>query len=243
MLVEDRTWTAVSHAGDALADCAGVQRRSRLLHCRGARHAGGRHLAPSGADAVSGEGGGTDQAYEFESLDFPAVQRLLNSYFAEFFAVAPEKLRRHPVPSSSTCSPGRCTFTSATNSTRSRRAIRFTSIRRCPRVIAGPPKRAARSSSRRGEGSVADAPSSETRFLQGDVSHAAVSADDNDLPARPWIGTAGRSCVTRGGPVRGKLSQCRADGVSVRILRAYSACADTFRPPCNTKSARHRQTV
>jgi transcriptional regulator with XRE-family HTH domain len=42
--------------------------------------------------------GGKDQAYEFESLDFPAVQRLLNSYFAEFFAVAPEKLRRHHHP-------------------------------------------------------------------------------------------------------------------------------------------------
>jgi transcriptional regulator with XRE-family HTH domain len=42
--------------------------------------------------------GGRDQAYEFESLDFPAVQRLLNSYFAEFFAVAPEKLRRHQHP-------------------------------------------------------------------------------------------------------------------------------------------------
>ena len=44
------------------------------------------------------QAGGTDQAYEFESLDFPAVQRLLNSYFAEFFAVAPEKLRRHQHP-------------------------------------------------------------------------------------------------------------------------------------------------
>jgi transcriptional regulator with XRE-family HTH domain len=42
--------------------------------------------------------GGKDQAYEFESLDFPAVQRLLNSYFAEFFAVTPEKLRRHQHP-------------------------------------------------------------------------------------------------------------------------------------------------
>ena len=42
--------------------------------------------------------GGKDRAYEFESLDFPAVQRLLNSYFAEFFAVAPERLRRHQHP-------------------------------------------------------------------------------------------------------------------------------------------------
>jgi transcriptional regulator with XRE-family HTH domain len=42
--------------------------------------------------------GAKDQAYEFESLDFPAVQRLLNSYFAEFFDVSPEKLRRHQHP-------------------------------------------------------------------------------------------------------------------------------------------------
>ena len=42
--------------------------------------------------------GARDQAYEFESLDFAAVPRLLNSYFAEFFAVAPEKLRRHQHP-------------------------------------------------------------------------------------------------------------------------------------------------
>ena len=42
--------------------------------------------------------GGKDLAYEFESLDFPAVQRLLNSYFAEFFAIAPDKLRRHQHP-------------------------------------------------------------------------------------------------------------------------------------------------
>src|SRR6476469_9056178 len=41
---------------------------------------------------------GKDHAYEFESLDFPAVQRLLNSYFAEFFAVTPEKLKRHQHP-------------------------------------------------------------------------------------------------------------------------------------------------
>jgi transcriptional regulator with XRE-family HTH domain len=42
--------------------------------------------------------GAKDQAYEFESLDFPAVQRLLNSYLAEFFPVAQEKLRRHQHP-------------------------------------------------------------------------------------------------------------------------------------------------
>jgi len=39
-----------------------------------------------------------DVAYEFESLDFPAVQRLLNSYFAEFHPVAAVKLRRHQHP-------------------------------------------------------------------------------------------------------------------------------------------------
>ena len=44
------------------------------------------------------EKAGSDRAYEFESLDFPAVQRLLNSYFAEFVAVTPEKLRRHQHP-------------------------------------------------------------------------------------------------------------------------------------------------
>ena len=42
--------------------------------------------------------GGKDKAYEFESLDYPAVQRLLNSYFAEFFAFAPDKLQRHQHP-------------------------------------------------------------------------------------------------------------------------------------------------
>jgi transcriptional regulator with XRE-family HTH domain len=44
------------------------------------------------------KGDGKEPAYEFESLDFPAVQRLLNCYFAEFFVVAPEKLRRHQHP-------------------------------------------------------------------------------------------------------------------------------------------------
>jgi transcriptional regulator with XRE-family HTH domain len=42
--------------------------------------------------------GARDAAYEFESLDFPAVQRLLNSYYAEFFEVAPKHLRRHQHP-------------------------------------------------------------------------------------------------------------------------------------------------
>lgn len=39
-----------------------------------------------------------EAAYEFESLDYPAVQRLLNSYFAEFFPIAADKLKRHQHP-------------------------------------------------------------------------------------------------------------------------------------------------
>ena len=42
--------------------------------------------------------GARDLAYEFESLDFPAVQRLLNSYYAEFLPVPTGKLRRHQHP-------------------------------------------------------------------------------------------------------------------------------------------------
>lgn len=42
--------------------------------------------------------GAKDVAYEFESLDFPAVQRLLNSYFAEFFPVPADRLRPHQHP-------------------------------------------------------------------------------------------------------------------------------------------------
>ena len=42
--------------------------------------------------------GAREIAYEFESLDFSAVQRLLNSYYAEFFPVPAEKLRRHQHP-------------------------------------------------------------------------------------------------------------------------------------------------
>jgi transcriptional regulator with XRE-family HTH domain len=39
--------------------------------------------------------GGPDAAFEFESLDYAAVERRLNAYYAEFPAVPPEKLRRH----------------------------------------------------------------------------------------------------------------------------------------------------
>jgi transcriptional regulator with XRE-family HTH domain len=40
-------------------------------------------------------GGGSSVAYYFESLDFKATDRKLNGYYAEFEAVAPEKIRPH----------------------------------------------------------------------------------------------------------------------------------------------------
>jgi transcriptional regulator with XRE-family HTH domain len=36
-----------------------------------------------------------DVAYEFESLDYPAVERSMNAYFAEFLPVAADTLRAH----------------------------------------------------------------------------------------------------------------------------------------------------
>lgn len=36
-----------------------------------------------------------DPAYEFESLDFPAAERRMNSYLAAFNPISVEKLRRH----------------------------------------------------------------------------------------------------------------------------------------------------
>ena len=39
--------------------------------------------------------GARDIAYEFESLDYPAVERRLNGYYVEFFPVALEKMRLH----------------------------------------------------------------------------------------------------------------------------------------------------
>ena len=33
--------------------------------------------------------------YQFESLDYPATERRFNCYFAQFLAVAPDKLRLH----------------------------------------------------------------------------------------------------------------------------------------------------
>ena len=42
--------------------------------------------------------GSRDVAYEFESLDFTAVERLLNSYYADFYPVPVDKLRPHQHP-------------------------------------------------------------------------------------------------------------------------------------------------
>lgn len=42
--------------------------------------------------------GGRDVAYQFESLDYAATERRFNCYFAEFFAVPPDKLRPHDHP-------------------------------------------------------------------------------------------------------------------------------------------------
>lgn len=39
-----------------------------------------------------------DPAFEFESLDYPAVERRTNAYFAEFLPVAADKLRSHQHP-------------------------------------------------------------------------------------------------------------------------------------------------
>lgn len=36
-----------------------------------------------------------DVSYHFESLDFPAKDRRLNAYYAEFHRLAPEKVQRH----------------------------------------------------------------------------------------------------------------------------------------------------
>jgi transcriptional regulator with XRE-family HTH domain len=42
--------------------------------------------------------GSRDIAYQFESLDYPAVERRLNAYYAEFLAVPEGKLRLHQHP-------------------------------------------------------------------------------------------------------------------------------------------------
>lgn len=42
--------------------------------------------------------GARDAAFRFESLDYPATERRFNCYYAEFFPVAPERLRPHDHP-------------------------------------------------------------------------------------------------------------------------------------------------
>ena len=42
--------------------------------------------------------GARQVAYRFESLDYPATERRFNSYYAEFFPVAPAGLRPHAHP-------------------------------------------------------------------------------------------------------------------------------------------------
>jgi len=42
--------------------------------------------------------GGHEVAYRFESLDYPAAERRFNSYYAEFFPVVADPLRRHVHP-------------------------------------------------------------------------------------------------------------------------------------------------
>jgi len=42
--------------------------------------------------------GAREVAYRFESLDYPATERRFNCYYAEFFAVAPDRLRPHDHP-------------------------------------------------------------------------------------------------------------------------------------------------
>jgi transcriptional regulator with XRE-family HTH domain len=39
--------------------------------------------------------GARDSAYEFESLDYPAVERRLNGYYVEFLSIPAEKMRLH----------------------------------------------------------------------------------------------------------------------------------------------------
>jgi transcriptional regulator with XRE-family HTH domain len=42
--------------------------------------------------------GARETAYRFASLDYPATERRFNCFYAEFFPVAPEKLRTHDHP-------------------------------------------------------------------------------------------------------------------------------------------------
>lgn len=42
--------------------------------------------------------GARDMAYRFASLDYAATERRLNSYYAEFFPISPEKIKPHQHP-------------------------------------------------------------------------------------------------------------------------------------------------
>jgi mannose-6-phosphate isomerase-like protein (cupin superfamily) len=42
--------------------------------------------------------GARDVAFRFTSLDYPATERRFNSYFAEFFPLAADRLRPHQHP-------------------------------------------------------------------------------------------------------------------------------------------------
>ena len=42
--------------------------------------------------------GAREVAYRFESLDYPATERRFNCHYAEFFPVAPDRLRAHEHP-------------------------------------------------------------------------------------------------------------------------------------------------
>ena len=42
--------------------------------------------------------GAREVAYRFESLDYPATERRFNCHYAEFFPVAPDRLRPHDHP-------------------------------------------------------------------------------------------------------------------------------------------------
>jgi transcriptional regulator with XRE-family HTH domain len=42
--------------------------------------------------------GAREVAFRFESLDYPATERRFNSYYAQFFPIAPDRLRPHAHP-------------------------------------------------------------------------------------------------------------------------------------------------
>ena len=83
--------------------------------------------------------GAREVTYRFESLDYPATERRFSCYYAEFFPVAPDKLRPHEHPGVEFIYTievrSACTW--ALTSTRLRPAIRCTSIPRCRTRIGG----------------------------------------------------------------------------------------------------------